>query len=90
MNARAITLPAGVAGLRTQAKARWRSFAPRERLALALGAALLLLFIAWTLLVAPAWRVSREAPVELDRLEVQLQQMQRLATDAKTLRRSRR
>ena len=86
MNARTVTMPAGFASLRTQARARWRSFAPRERLALAIGAILLLVFIVWTLLVAPAWRVSREAPVELDRIEVQLQQMQRLAADAKTLK----
>jgi general secretion pathway protein M len=78
-------LPA-LAALRTQTLARWRSFAPRERLALAMGGLLLALFIVWSLLVAPAWRVSRDAPVELDRLEVQLQQMQRLAADARTLK----
>jgi general secretion pathway protein M len=85
MSARPAALPA-LAALRTQARARWRSFAPRERLALAIGGVLLALFIAWSLLVAPAWRVSREAPVELDRLETQLQQMQRLAADARTLK----
>jgi general secretion pathway protein M len=81
-----LTLPPALAGLREQARTRWRSFAPRERLALAVGGLLLILFIAWSLLVAPALRVSREAPVELDRLEAQLQQMQRLAADAKTLK----
>ena len=86
MNARTVTLPPAVAALRQQARARWRSFAPRERLALAVGGLLLGLFIAWSVLVAPAWRVSREAPAELDRLEAQLQQMQRLAADAKTLK----
>jgi general secretion pathway protein M len=86
MNAtRTAAFPA-FATLYTQARARWRSFAPRERVALAVGAALLALFIVWSLLVAPAWRVSREAPVELDRLEAQLQQMQRIAADAKTLK----
>jgi general secretion pathway protein M len=86
MNAtRAASSPA-LAALLAQARARWRSFAPRERLALAVGGALLALFLAWSLLVAPAWRVSRDAPVELDRLEIQLQQMQRLAADAKTLK----
>lgn len=85
MSARAPSLPA-LSALRAQARARWHSFAPRERLALALGGLLLALFIAWSLLVAPAWRVSREAPAELDRLETQLQQMQRLAADAKTLK----
>ncbi|HEX6706326.1 MAG TPA: type II secretion system protein GspM [Albitalea sp.] len=86
MNARSVTLPPALASLRTQARTRWRSFAPRERLALAVGGGLLAVFIAWSLLVAPAWRVSREAPSELDRLDAQLQQMQRLAADAKTLK----
>jgi len=79
----AMTLPPALSGLRAQAKARWRSFAPRERLALALGGGLLAVFIAWSLLVAPAWREARAAPVALDRLETQLQQMQRLAADAR-------
>lgn len=86
MNARAVTLPPAFASLRTQARARWHSFAPRERLALGVGAALLAAFIAWSLLVAPAWRVARDAPAELDRIDVQLQQMQRLAADAKGLK----
>jgi len=86
MNARAVTLPPAFASLRTQARARWRSFAPRERLALGVGGALLAAFIAWSLLVAPAWRVVRDAPAELDRIDAQLQQMQRLAADAKGLK----
>jgi general secretion pathway protein M len=86
MNARAITLPPALASLRTEAAARWKSFAPRERMALGVGGGLLALFIAWSLLVAPAWRTSRDAPVELDRLEIQLQLMQRLAADAKGLK----
>jgi general secretion pathway protein M len=87
MNATRVStaLPA-LAAARTQELARWRSFAPRERLALALGGLLLALFVAWSLLVAPAWRVSHEAPLELDRLDVQLQQMQRLAADARMLK----
>ena len=86
MNARAITLPPALASLRTQAKAAWRSMAPRERLAASVGLTVLAAFLLWLIFIGPAWRASRAAPVELDRLEVQLQQMQRLATEAKTLR----
>lgn len=66
--------------------ARWRALAPRERQAVALAASLVALFAAWTLAVAPAWRIVREAPAELDRLDRQLQEMQRLAAEAKDLR----
>jgi general secretion pathway protein M len=60
--------------------------APRERLAATVGITVLVLFLVWLLLVGPAWRTSRAAPAELDRLESQLQDMQRLATEAKALR----
>ncbi len=83
MNAR--VLPSSLAVWRQQARARWRSFAPRERLALALGAGLLVLFLAWSVLVAPAWRTTRAAPAELDQLDAQLQQMQRLASEARSV-----
>jgi general secretion pathway protein M len=83
MNARA--LPSRLAVWRQQAQARWRSFAPRERLALALGGGLLGLLLAWSLLIGPAWRAVRAAPVELDRLDTQLQQMQRLASEARSV-----
>ncbi len=83
MNARA--LPSPLIVWRQQAQARWRSFAPRERLALALGGGLLALLLAWSLLIAPAWRTVRIAPIELDRLDAQLQQMQRLATEARSV-----
>lgn len=83
MNTRA--LPSKLAVWRHQAKARWRSFAPRERLALAVAGGLLALFLAWSLLIAPAWRTTRAAPAELDRLDAQLQQMQRLATEARSV-----
>jgi general secretion pathway protein M len=86
MNARAVTLPPAMAALRTQARAAWRSMAPRERVALAVGIGVLVLFLGWLVFVGPAWRTLRSAPVELDRLESQLQQMQRLATDARNLR----
>jgi len=78
-------LPPKLAGLRSQAVTLWGGMAPRERLALGIGLVVLGAFAAWMLLIAPAWRTVREAPAEFDKLETQLQYMQRLAADAKAL-----
>lgn len=86
MNARALTMSPALAGLRLRARAWWRERAARERMALTIAGAALAVLLGWTLLIAPAWRTVRAAPAELDRLEAQLQQMQRLAADAKALR----
>jgi general secretion pathway protein M len=86
MNARAPSLPPALAGLRSQAVTLWGGMAPRERLALSVGLVVLGAFALWLLFIAPAWRTVRDAPAQLDRLEVQLQHMQRLAADAKSLR----
>jgi general secretion pathway protein M len=85
-----LALPAGTrdaierwtAPLRT----RWQSLGARERRGLTLAAWVLGLFLAWALAVAPAWRTARDAPALLDRLDAQLQQMQRLAGEARELR----
>lgn len=67
---------------------RWRALAPREQRLVALAVTLVALAAAWSLLVAPAWRTVRAAPAEIDRLDRQLQDMQRLATEARELRRT--
>lgn len=72
--------------LRTQARERWAALAPRERLGVALGAALLALAALWLVAVQPAWRTLRSAPAEADALEAQWQQMQRLAAESRELR----
>lgn len=79
-------LPPPLAGLRAQARERWRALAPRERLALGAAFALVGIFVAWSVAVQPALRTLREAPARLDQLEAQLQQMQRLAAESKTLK----
>jgi general secretion pathway protein M len=86
MSSRALAMPPNLALLRAQSRVWWRGRAPRERAALAVGGALLGGLLAWSLLIGPAWRTARSAPAELDRLEVQLQQMQRLAAEAKALK----
>lgn len=64
----------------------WARLAPRERRSLALAAAVLGLYLLWAVGVAPAWRTLREAPAQRAALELQLQQMRALASEAQTLR----
>jgi general secretion pathway protein M len=86
MNTKSMALPPQLAGLRTQVQAFWRLRAPRERLIL--GSALLVIGVAivWLVAVQPALRSVREAPAQLDQLDAQLHQMQRLALESKMLR----
>ena len=67
-------------------RARWRALAERERRGVTIIAWVLGLFVLWALAIAPAWRTARNAPVQLDQLDVQLQQMQRQANEARELR----
>lgn len=65
---------------------RWQALGPRERRGVTAAAWLLAIFLAWALAIAPAWRTVRAAPAQLDSLDAQLQQMQRLAAEARELR----
>jgi general secretion pathway protein M len=67
-------------------RARWRALGVRERRGLTIAAWVLGLFLLWAMAFAPAWRTTRAAPAQLDRLDAQLQQMQRLANEARELR----
>ncbi len=69
-----------------QASAWWSARAPRERLALRAAAILLGLLVVWLLGVQPAWRTLRETPAQLDRLDTELAQMQRIAAESRELR----
>jgi general secretion pathway protein M len=60
--------------------------APRERRGLQLAGALVGVLVLWLLLVQPALRTLREVPAQIDRRDAQLQQMQRLAAEARDLR----
>ena len=86
MNTPATGLPPALATLRQQADAWWRSRAARERQALGLVAAVLAAFVVWSLLVQPALRSAQAAPEQLDRLEAQMQQVQRVAAESTALR----
>jgi general secretion pathway protein M len=50
------------------------------------AAAAVALLVTWSVLVAPAWRVLRDAPAELGRLDAQAAAMQRLAAETRELR----
>lgn len=78
---------AGKVGLAlAPASAWWRALSPRDRNLAALAGAVLLLFLLWLLLLQPALRTLRQAPAEMDRLDLQLQSMQRLAAETAELR----
>lgn len=84
MNAEALSARGG--GLRQQAESWWRGRTPRERQAVIVVVLVLLLFAVWSLFVQPALRTTREAPLQLDRLDAQYQQMQRVVAEATALR----
>lgn len=76
----------GLAAVRAQARARWRSLGQRERRLIAWLALLIGVALVWLLFVQPAWTTLRTAPAEIDRLEAQLQQMRREAAESEQLR----
>ena len=86
MNTTSTTLQPALATLRQQAAAWWRSRARRERQALGAVAVVLAVFAVWGLLVQPALGSMRAAPEQLDRLEWQMQQVQRVAAESTALR----
>jgi len=86
MNTRSSALPPALVTIRQQAAAWWQGRAPRERQALVSVVVVVVLFAVWSLFIAPALRTLREAPAQLDRLDTQLQQMQRAATESVVLR----
>lgn len=66
--------------------AQWRALSQRDRNLAVIGGAVLLLFLLWLMLLQPALRTLRQAPAEMDRLDLQLQSMQRLAAETAELR----
>lgn len=77
---------ASLAALRRQLESRWATLAPRERRLLLAAGSVIGLALVWLLLVQPAWRTLRDTPARLEAVELQLQQMQRLAAEARELR----
>lgn len=75
----------GVAAL-APLRAWWRGLPARERRLALLGGSVLLAFLVWALAVQPALSTVSSAPAELQKLEIQLQGMQRMAAEATELR----
>lgn len=78
--------PASPSGALVPLQRWWRGLAGRERRLLSLGTSVLLLGLVWALGVQPAWRSIRQAPAELEKLDLQLQSMRALAEETKQLR----
>ena len=64
----------------------WQALADREKRLALLALAVVVLGAVWLLAVQPAWRTITRAPAEIDTLDAQLQNMQRLATEVQQLR----
>ena len=86
MNTRSLTLPPALASLRAEAGKWWRARTTRERRAVIVVVGVLGVLLVWSLLVQPAWRSTRAAPAQLDQLDGELQQMQRVAAESRVLR----
>ena len=86
MNAGSLTSSPAMASLRQQARTWWQARTPRERQAVALVGFIVVAFVVWSLLVQPALTTARTAPAQLDLLDAQYQQMQRIATESTALR----
>ena len=80
------TAPNALSKALAPAAAWWRTLSERDRTLATAGGAVLALFLLWLLVLQPAFRTLNQAPSEMDRLDLQLQTMQRLAAESAELR----
>ena len=80
------SLPPALVDARQQAGRFWQARAPRERQLIIVMAISVAVLLVWLTLIQPALRILREAPLELDRLDQQMQQMQLAAGEMQALR----
>jgi general secretion pathway protein M len=80
------SLPPALNDARQQAGRFWQSRAPRERQLIVVMVVSVAILAVWLILIQPALRILRDAPVELDRLDQQMQQMQLAASEMQGLR----
>lgn len=74
------------AGALAPLRAWWAAQTRRDRRLLLLGAGVLLAYLVWAVLLQPALSTLRVAAVESERLQAQMQAMQRQAAEAQLLR----
>jgi general secretion pathway protein M len=67
-------------------RARWNTLGAREKRLLTVAGWVVGALLVWLVAVQPALRAVRAAPARLDQLDAQMQQMQRLAGEARGLR----
>ena len=80
-----LALPAPVTAQWGALRERWRTLGTRDRRLALLAMAVIGAFLVWTVAIQPAWRMLRDAPVQRDLLDLQLQEMRTLATEAQQL-----
>jgi general secretion pathway protein M len=73
-------------GLKAQFDARWVALATRERWGVLVALGIVGIGLLWSIALGPALKTIRETPAQLDRVDGQLQTMQRMASEAQTLR----
>ena len=76
-----MTSSAFLAGLR----GHWQALAPREQALVRAAAGIVVLALLWWIGIAPALQVLRQSEAQRHSLDLQLQQMQSLAAEARTL-----
>ena len=81
-----IALPEGIETAIAQSRARWRRLARRERRLVSVALTVVALALLWAIAVQPAWHTLRTAPAQIDAVDLQLQQMQRMAGETRELR----
>ena len=72
--------------LQAALRERWARLETRERRMVLAAGSLILLALLWWVAVQPALRTTREAPLQIARLESSLQQMRAMAAEAEQLR----
>lgn len=86
MSSSAPAITQRLAPARAALAAWWRGLGMRERRGVQLAVVVLGVALLWMVALGPAARTLRTAPVERERLERQLQEMQALASEARGLR----
>ncbi len=82
----ATTLPPALNDAREQAGRFWQARAPREKQFIVAMLVAVAALVVWLVLIQPALRTLRQAPIDIDRLDQQMQQVQLAAAEVQTLR----